>query len=425
MHVFKLTFFFVILSKFILGNSIIHFNNKILVFSEEKKIFQKVIKNRNIIDYNKFRFFEINGKKIYLNRVSGIVFERKEDSIFRIDKSYDDKMHTGSLDFVYNDTLFRFGGYGYFHTNKNLIYYNEIENEWDLIKYKNYEDIQPFSTVGFHYIKNNKLYVIGFDNNPNDLQQDQGFKSKGFVFDLLKKKVEGHFELNELFKPPSSYYQINQQYVFLFYPENRKLLILDLEDLNLYSYELSQAESRINNKFNDNFVLKNGILYYTIKDIFENINIGKLNIESIINNMKIAYSLKKNDLNYLPILLLLIIPFFIFFIKKALIKPKILILEKMNLKYGKESILLNSKMIEIVKCLLKNQIVPNNELNEFFYKHNQNLFHVNRKKNNCIDEINLIFKAKNNLDLILKKRNEFDKRMVEYYINPVLITPTS
>ena len=97
----------------------------------------------------------------------------------------------------------------------------------------------------------------------------------------------------------------------------------------------------------------------------------------------------------------------------------------MNLKYGKESILLNSKMIEIVKCLLKNQIVPNNELNEFFYKHNQNLFHVNRKKNNCIDEINLIFKSKNNLDLILKKRNEFDKRMVEYYINPVLITPTS
>ena len=154
MHVFKSTFFFVILSKLILGNSIIHLNNQILLFSEEKKIFQKVITNGNIIDYNKFRFFEVNSKDIYLNRVSGIVFERKEDSILRIDKSYDDKMHTGSLDFVYNDTLFRFGGYGYFHTNKNLIYYNEIENEWDLVKYKNYDDIQPFSTVGFHYIKN-------------------------------------------------------------------------------------------------------------------------------------------------------------------------------------------------------------------------------------------------------------------------------
>ena len=144
-------------------------------------------------------------------------------------------MHTGSLDFVYNDTLFRFGGYGYFHTNKNLIYYDEKENEWDLINYKNFEKIQPFSTVAFHYVKDNLLYVVGLDNNISDLQQRQGFKRKGFVLNLKTKEIEENFELNAFFNPPKSYIQIDQKHVFLFYPNQRELLILDTEDLNFIS----------------------------------------------------------------------------------------------------------------------------------------------------------------------------------------------
>ena len=376
--------------------------------------------NEDVINYNKFKLIQLKDRELYLNKVSGIVFESIEDSIFRIDKSYDDKMHTGSLDFVYNDTLFRFGGYGYFHTNKNLIYYDEKENEWDLINYKNFEKIQPFSTVAFHYVKDNLLYVVGLDNNISDLQQRQGFKRKGFVLNLKTKEIEENFEVNAFFNPPKSYIQIDQKHVFLFYPNQRELLILDTEDLNFYKYKLTQSESRINNEANENFVINNGTLYYTIKDIFEHNDIGKLNIEGIINNMKMAYNLKKNDFNYLPLILLILFPTLIIVLKKVINRPKTLVVEKMNLRYGQKSIPLNSKMLEVIDCLLKNQVANSNELNEFFYKKNQNLFHVNRKKNNCVDEINLLFKAKTNLDLIVKNRNEFDKRMVEYQINPSL-----
>ena len=198
------------------------------------------------------------------------------------------------------------------------------------------------------------------------------------------------------------------------------MLILDTEDLNFYKYKLTQSESRINNEANENFVINNGTLYYTIKDIFEHNDIGKLNIEGIINNMKMAYNLKKNDFNYLPLILLILFPTLIIVLKKVISRPKTLVVEKMNLRYGQKSIPLNSKMLEVIDCLLKNQVANSNELNEFFYKKNQNLFHVNRKKNNCVDEINLLFKAKTNLDLIVKNRNEFDKRMVEYQINPSL-----
>ena len=420
MHVFNFTLLLVILSKVIYCNTIIHFGHQKLVFSSVENRFKKLIMNEDVINYNKFKLIQLKDRELYLNKVSGIVFESIEDSIFRIDKSYDDKMHTGSLDFVYNDTLFRFGGYGYFHTNKNLIYYDEKENEWDLINYKNFEKIQPFSTVAFHYVKDNLLYVVGLDNNISDLQQRQGFKRKGFVLNLKTKEIEENFEVNAFFNPPKSYIQIDQKHVFLFYPNRRELLILDTEDLNFYKYKLTQSESRINNEANENFVINNGTLYYTIKDIFEHNDIGKLNIEGIINNMKMAYNLKKNDFNYLPLILLILFPTLIIVLKKVINRPKTLVVEKMNLRYGQKSIPLNSKMLEVIDCLLKNKVANSNELNEFFYKKNQNLFHVNRKKNNCVDEINLLFKAKTNLDLIVKNRNEFDKRMVEYQINPSL-----
>jgi len=96
--------------------------------------------------------FQIKSKTIFLNKSSGIVYERRNDSIVRIDNSYVDKIHNLSLDFVYRDTIFRTGGYGYYRNNKNLIFYDEKINEWDIINYKNMDLIEPFSNVGFHFI---------------------------------------------------------------------------------------------------------------------------------------------------------------------------------------------------------------------------------------------------------------------------------
>ena len=49
--------------------------------------------------------------------------------------------------------LIRFGGYGYFNSNKTMIYYDEVSNQWDIVKYKGYQLIKGFNNVQLHFIK--------------------------------------------------------------------------------------------------------------------------------------------------------------------------------------------------------------------------------------------------------------------------------
>ena len=73
----------------------IHFGHQKLVFSSVENRFKKLIMNEDVINYNKFKLIQLKDRELYLNKVSGIVFESIEDSIFRIDKLYDDKCILG------------------------------------------------------------------------------------------------------------------------------------------------------------------------------------------------------------------------------------------------------------------------------------------------------------------------------------------
>ena len=225
-----------------------------------------------------YKQFNINKDTIYLNRTSGIIYKFNKGELVRYDNSYDDKIHTGSLDFVYNDTLFRFGGYGYFSTNKNLIYFDDITKQWDLVKFKGFEKIEGFSSVGIHFIRNSHLNVIGYDTHENEFQNESNFKHKGFIYNLDKKEVKQLVNLKKSFEFPRSFYQVNNDYVFLFYPNKRKLKILNTSNFDIYNYNLNQVESSIINNNNENFILEKEELIYTIKTIDRLNN----NIESIL-----------------------------------------------------------------------------------------------------------------------------------------------
>ena len=191
----------------------------------------------------KFELFEIKNKTIFLNQSSGVLYEMKNDSIVRIDNSYDDKIHNRSLDFVYRDTLFRFGGYGYFNNNKNLIFYDEKVNEWDIINYKNSNLIEPFNFVGFHFIREDKLYVFGYYIINDEVNESQIVK-KGFVLDLNQREITKTFELIDSFEHPRSYFNLNEDYVLLINGQ-RKSFIVDKKTLDFYSYKLNVRENTV------------------------------------------------------------------------------------------------------------------------------------------------------------------------------------
>ena len=378
--------------------------------------------NKEAIIPNNYKQFTIKNDTIYLNRTSGIIYKIKKGEFIRYDDSYDDKVHTGSLDFVYNDTLFRFGGYGYFTTNKNLIYFDDLTKQWDLVKFKGFEKIERFSSVGIHFIHNKNLNVVGYDTHENEFQNESNFKHKGFIYNLDNKEIKQLINLKKSFEFPRSFYQVNNDHVFLFYPTKRKLKILKTSNFDLYNYNLNQVESSIINNNNENFNVEKDELVYTIRTIDRIEQQHRINIGSVLNNMIYEGNILDKEINYSKYVILFPLILLSGLIYFRIIKKETIVLSNNKLIYKKKKIELTPQMFDVLNKLITMSEVSNSELNDIFHKEGQNNIHINREKNNCIDKINLITNLNFQNDLILRKKSDYDKRMVVFYLNEKFIS---
>lgn len=74
-----------------------------------------------------------NGCLHFVHRGDGLVLEFKGDSIKKIDRSTQLKMQNSSAVFVQNDTIFRFGGGGFWTFWNYLTYFDLTSKEWEII----------------------------------------------------------------------------------------------------------------------------------------------------------------------------------------------------------------------------------------------------------------------------------------------------
>ncbi|MDB4608737.1 hypothetical protein OAH13_01335 [Flavobacteriaceae bacterium] len=389
--------------------------------------YKKIIESPTNLNINRFKIIQTSEKAFLLNNSSGIVYEIQSDSIVRIDKSYDDKMHNYSLDFEFRDTIFRFGGYGYFHSHKNLIYFDENSKEWDLVKYKGNSLIEGFSDIDLHFIKDNKLHVFGYKVIDEENQNQLVDSKKGFIYNLDLKSIETTFEINPDFEFSKNYIDINENYLFLLPHRAKNLRILDKNTLELFEYKLNLGETGFSKLHDDNFVVKNNKLIYTSNNLNQDKEIKSFDVTSKINNkssipeeiiLKSNIGLK----TYVIISILITLLSFLFYFKFT---KKGLRITHNNLIYKNTKFRIDQNSIKIINLLLSKSRVRNNELNQVFFDEGKNSIHINRQKNKCIDNLNQLFKTETGLTLIHKEKLELDKRIHVYFINLKLLKNNS
>ena len=115
------------LENFIFYNS----NKKIKINVNGKKIDSTIFNND--IDISKYIPIFNQENKFFIEHLGGVVFKKKGDKLDRIDKSYTHKNQLNSSLFIYNDTLFRFGGYGFFEAKNFFTYLSKETNEWEAL----------------------------------------------------------------------------------------------------------------------------------------------------------------------------------------------------------------------------------------------------------------------------------------------------
>lgn len=103
--------------------------------------------------------FPVNNYSFLIEKGGGKVFEYSCDSLTRIDRSFSFKTRYGSLNFVYNNELYSFGGYGIFQFNNSLIRFYRPKGTWELVLPSALENSPKPRRFMFGGVGNDKLYV--------------------------------------------------------------------------------------------------------------------------------------------------------------------------------------------------------------------------------------------------------------------------
>ena len=77
------------------------------------------------------RLVTSNNKPYVVSISGGKIWSVERSGLKRIDNSFDHKMTFGSNVFVHRDTIFKFGGYGYWSNRNFLTYFNTTSREWE------------------------------------------------------------------------------------------------------------------------------------------------------------------------------------------------------------------------------------------------------------------------------------------------------
>ena len=118
----------------------------------------------------------------------GLVYQVKNDTVTRIDKSFNHKMQYGACVFEHNNTAFKYGGYGFWSDRDFFTYYDIKQDEWE-IYHPIASDVIPEGSHGALYIKEPYyIHIFGGETvNPKN-RREKLVNNKVWTFDFKTNK---------------------------------------------------------------------------------------------------------------------------------------------------------------------------------------------------------------------------------------------
>jgi hypothetical protein len=362
--------------------------------------------------------------KLYLSlNLGGLVYEIKGDQVNRIDHSYEHKMQISSQQFIYDNRIFRFGGYGFWSARNFFTYFDLNSKEWesyspvqgdkvppgmfDVNQFKNGDDITYF----------NSIVINAFDNLKFERSQEiWHFNLRSKIWEL-KGKTDLFFGHN-----PQNF-QYDNYYVA--FNEERRIIRVNFTNDTYEIFENQAVTSKISPQLTP--FVENGIVYYFANNHAN----GKIELVSMPIDQFLGKSIKKADFiekdlwkeysRYLiGFLALLISSVLLYFFNKFRPSKATHIKDKNGILYlGKAAINFEESELKVLRRLLQKDDVPNSELLGLVEQKGVHFSHNIRVKNDVLNQLNLKLKAILQVDtnFIIFKKSDSDSRLKVYRLN--------
>ena len=372
----------------------------------------RIIKNPKQIPFEKFEFKIINNEIYFFGGLSGEVYTIIEDSLNRLDATPDHRLNITSNIFVNNDTIFKYGGYGYWSQRNFNIYFDFQSKEWQVYNTSK-ESYNPMGSFYGLYLKSKEgIYFFGgkMVDETNRINQ---IKSEDVLYFDFKSKAFEKLGTSELEFNLSHYLVHDNEFVYLI--KDTILYQVSPKDntVNLYSYPnrlWSISEERNFNTF------KKDRYYIEVNDPLSNKSkLISLTKEELFKNPLVSLKLYSKDLDAKPalfFLVLFLVSILFLILLKIILNKKQILLKDASLVFKNIHYPLEKEEIAILKKLITSKRISTKEVLEIIEKKEYSYVHNTRIKDKIMKDLNLKLKMIFNFDKtpILEIRSSEDRR---------------
>lgn len=363
-------------------------------------------------DRIKTRSFSLNiGNLVYitLNGSQRVyAYDVTKKLLSRLDNTWNNGYNYNSAQFIRKDTLYSIGGYGFWHFNKLITYFDSNRKEWEIVSSSGKG---PETIVGGYqgYDSKSDLFYSGasefFSDRLGDLEKifDSGFykfdfKVKEWTY-LGKLNSQLPFNVNRVISWTGKYFlHFSGEKLYLLDPSANKVWLVDDGKTFYDTFYLSHTTGDTIICYSE---VKSGTVKYNVKQLLENAKeLGPMYASPIA-----GYS------RYLILFLLLILIAFSLF-KLIQSKKNSKVIVEMDLK-SQELILIK----EFLK-LADKEYLSSNDINEIIGISDKGLENQRKIRTAVISQINeKIARHFNIYDAIERKDHPEDKRLKLYKLN--------
>jgi len=354
-------------------------------------------------------------EKTYLIiRGLGKVYKANKDTVFSIDNSFEWKSRYGSSNFLRKGVIHSYGGYGFYSSKNNIIYFDTLSNEWSALKQKNLNSVSNTSPISKYDPIEDVFYTTLGTQNLNGIEYIN-YKTVKFDFKTLSWS-----EIREINKRIEDFFLRRTGFMIPNYPETsfiNKDYFTEIDFIN--------DEFRVYDIHNNIIENKSKIIYNDLNEeffvVFENNSNNKLNFATI-NKFNLLgekfkiYNLYRKDYSIYyslgAIISTLIIIYFVFISRRRSINDLIKNKKGLDSELDEIEKKLKDKLIDIYpKGLTYPEI---SILLDFNLSYESNIKKTQKTINNLEIKIQRSLKIKSKIFKI--SRNEFDKRIKQVRI---------
>ena len=366
-------------------------------------------------DYNSIWFD--NGLHL-TSKDGGLVYRIEKDTTIRIDRSFQHQNQSKASQFIYRDTLFRYGGYGFWRANNFFTYFDKTTRNWEFYPTQGYQ-FPPEAYGTSCFLLGDTLYSFGGTEVDKFTGADGKINNDIWTFDFTSRKWTNLGKTAVDLSPYKAVQKDNLFYLFGHPHKTTHNLRVDLTNNQATFFKQSLTSAKISNSESSFF--RGDSLYYYINNslhsavLSENIFNSPQQAERLFFDQRTLFT----NLTYIAIFAFATLIFsYLWIIYQRIRAPRLVRggirsnLEFFPLREEEELILglLQSKLSATTDDILS--LIGKKELSN-----SQN----NKRKADAIVEINNLTKKIIGTTIIKTRKDPADKRQLIYYYKQNLI----